>query len=467
MITGRSSAPRVIGTSVDTGGYRRRKSDYVLAIIPLIPCAIIASTIDNITINNKMMASLAISMGGFILTDTLIPAIAKYTCRRGLTGKDMGKKGTRRENTDIPEALGIVSGSVFLICAILSQLLFATDLQHMVIYNSALFSICFMIFLGFTDDTLDLKWRYKLVLPTIASLPLLSSYSGSTAVYIPEPFQFLLFAEGKLTPLASAIDMIATVDLEAHGAIIELGYLFLVFMGLLAVFCTNAINIFAGINGLECGQSYIIACSILYYKLYDISTGSIGDNQMFSVLMIMPFIGTSLGLLRHNWFPANVFVGDTYCYFAGMTFAVVGIHGHFSKTLLLLFIPQIINFLYSLPQLFKIIPCPRHRLPRVDIAGRMKPSVFPCLPREYRMFKVHANDSECPNYTFINLVLRVLGPLKERTLCLVLMLVQFICSVLAFYIRYSLFEKPDVVAPTLPTESLVEAISAVANSTIV
>lgn len=63
-------------------------------------------------------------------------------------------------------------------------------------------------------------------------------------------------------------------------------------------------------------------------------------------------------------YPSSVFVGDTYCYFAGMTFAVVGILGHFSKTLLLFFIPQVLNFLYSLPQLFHVIPCPRHRLPK-------------------------------------------------------------------------------------------------------
>lgn len=63
-------------------------------------------------------------------------------------------------------------------------------------------------------------------------------------------------------------------------------------------------------------------------------------------------------------YPSSVFVGDTFCYFAGMTFAVVGILGHFSKTMLLFFIPQVINFIYSLPQLFRIVPCPRHRLPR-------------------------------------------------------------------------------------------------------
>lgn len=60
----------------------------------------------------------------------------------------------------------------------------------------------------------------------------------------------------------------------------------------------------------------------------------------------------------------QVFVGDTFTYFAGMALAVAGILGHFSETLLFFFIPQIFNFVYSLPQLFKIVPCPRHRLPR-------------------------------------------------------------------------------------------------------
>ena len=33
-------------------------------------------------------------------------------------------------------------------------------------------------------------------------------------------------------------------------------------------------------------------------------------------------------------------------------------------------LPQIINFLYSVPQLFKLVPCPRHRLPRCAMAVR-------------------------------------------------------------------------------------------------
>lgn len=41
---------------------------------------------------------------------------------------------------------------------------------------SALLSICCMILLGFADDVLNLRWRHKMLLPTIASLPLLMAY---------------------------------------------------------------------------------------------------------------------------------------------------------------------------------------------------------------------------------------------------------------------------------------------------
>lgn len=59
-------------------------------------------------------------------------------------------------------------------------------------YIAALLSICCMIFLGFADDVLDLRWRHKLLLPTIASLPLLMVYYvnfGKTVIIVPKPFR--------------------------------------------------------------------------------------------------------------------------------------------------------------------------------------------------------------------------------------------------------------------------------------
>jgi UDP-N-acetylglucosamine--dolichyl-phosphate N-acetylglucosaminephosphotransferase len=418
--------------------------DFFIALVPLLP-AVVYLLLSNYAglILTKIGVAIWIAITAYISTIHLIPVFAEYTLKKGLSGKDLGKKGSPQENNDIPEALGIVCGIIYLVSTILSQLSYANSAQQMIIFNSALFSICFMIFLGYLDDTLDLKWRYKLILPTVASLPLLASYSGSTAMYIPNPFATYLMQNGQLTLLGQLINVLFIVDTEAHGKIIELGWWFLLFMGLQAVFCTNAINILAGINGLECGQAYVIAASLLFFKVYEISEkGKVGDDELFAIVLLLPYIGTTLGLLKFNWYPSSVFVGDTFCYFSGMTFAVIGIHSHFSKTLLILFIPQIINFLYSIPQLFKFVPCPRHRLPK-KLADRdvLTYSTFPCAANEYRFFKVKKDDTEGPNCTLINLFLRIFGPMHEKTLTISLLAFQMICSGIAFYIRYILLEQ--------------------------
>jgi len=124
--------------------------------------------------------------------------------------------------------------------------------------------------------------------------------------------------------------------------------------------------------------------------------------------LMIPFLFCTMALLKHNRFPSLVFVGDTFCYFAGMTFAVVGILGHFSKTLIAFFIPQIFNFVFSLPQIFGIIYCPRHRLPKFN-------------DKTYRL--------ECvPNhFTLINAFLRVVGPTNEQQSCTALLIFQIVC----------------------------------------
>ena len=61
-------------------------------------------------------------------------------------------------------------------------------------FVAALLSICCMVLLGFADDVLNLKWRHKLLLPTMASLPLLMVYYvnfNSTTIIIPKPLRFL------------------------------------------------------------------------------------------------------------------------------------------------------------------------------------------------------------------------------------------------------------------------------------
>ena len=204
-------------------------------------------------------------------------------------------------------------------------------------------------------------------------------------------------------------------------------------MGLLAIFSTNAINIYAGINGLEAGQAFVIAAAALTTNCMQIVVGEGAlQTHIFSITLLLPFLGTTMALLWFNAYPARVFGGDTFCYFAGMTFAVAGILGHFSKTLLLFFIPQVINFLYSTPQLFRLVPCPRHRLPWPDEhTGLLTPSQYPIKTAdgsiEYR-----------DNMTLICLVLRVCGPMHEVTLVRVLLLLQAVSCALGLWIRFGI-----------------------------
>lgn len=87
-----------------------------------------------------------------------------------------------------------------------------------------------VVLLGFVDDVVELKWRYKLVVPIVASLPLLIAYKGQLSVVMPKFVRSIIGSK-----------------------FLHLGFLYYFYMGNIAIFCTNAINIYAGINGLEVG----------------------------------------------------------------------------------------------------------------------------------------------------------------------------------------------------------------------
>lgn len=245
------------------------------------------------------------------------------------------------------------------------------------------------------------------------------------------------------------------------GALVDLGWLYYAYMAAIAIFCPNSINILAGINGIEVSQSLVIAVLLLLNDSFYLSPSTpyphpATDSHLFSIYLLLPFIGVSLALWWHNWYPAKVFVGDTYCYFAGMVFAVVGIMGHFSKTLLLLFIPQILNFVYSAPQLFGLVPCPRHRLPHFNAhTGLLEPSVtkWPRPPRpaidkslkllsKLYLLRIKVNERgeihESTNFTLLNLWLVWFGPLREDWLAIQILVAQSICGLLGLVVRHRL-----------------------------
>lgn len=169
----------------------------------------------------KFMFSLITSIISYFACMKLIPNLKHYTLKADIFGIDLNKPGLWDSKPKIPEAVGIVTSVVFLIAC--------TQIEGTIEYSSGLLAITFMILLGFVDDTVDLKWKYKLILPLVASLPLITCYNGVTHIVMPIPLRIIF------------------------GVQIELGFLYKVYMSTIAIFCSNSINIHAGINGLEVG----------------------------------------------------------------------------------------------------------------------------------------------------------------------------------------------------------------------
>ncbi|EAS29460.3 UDP-N-acetyl-glucosamine-1-P transferase Alg7 [Coccidioides immitis RS] len=414
-----------------------------------------------------LIASLALSGIAFAAAFGLIRWLGAVFMKAGLKGKDMSKV----KQAEIPETMGAVCAIVYILAIIVfipfpfykdivaatsgggnrdvvlpvhhvetGRLLHRFPHNKLASYLSGLLSLQSIVILGFGDDLLDIRWRHKVLIPAFAAIPMLIVYFvdfGVTQVVVPVPLQSYL------------------------GPMIDLGWMYYVYMAAVAIFCPNSINMLAGINGIEVSQSIVIAILLiandsLYLAPITPYPHPATDSHLFSIYLLLPFIAVSLALWWHNWYPAKVFVGDTYCYFAGMVFAVVGILGHFSKTLLLLFIPQIFNFLYSTPQLFHLIPCPRHRLPRFSIrTGLLEPSVTEWqrpptkliavaleILHRLHLVRIKKNEQgeivESTNLTLLNLWLIWFGPLREDKLAMHIVGLQFFCGFIGLLARHKL-----------------------------
>lgn len=516
------------------------------------------SLILNMIIGDVFGIAFSLALLAYILVNMLLPTFSQLLLKAGLVGIDLHKQGkindnsnnanssisnnsndnsnAKDNNTDkneninnhknekdgkilIPSCLGLLGGLVYLAIlstfipfpffranksSFLEKSLGLSDGERLGGYTAAIASIGQMILLGFVDDVLGLKWRHKIILPAIASLPLLTLYrltNGITFVVVPKIVKSIL-------------------RLKGDNNLVELGIFYYIYMSMMAVFCTHSINILAGVNGVEVGQTIVIAASVIIHSLltlykirggggtememgkgeiYHGSSENFNGNGMgimtkgieyhfFSLYLLFPFLAISLALWRWNRYPARIFVGDTFCYFAGMVFSVVGILGHFSKTMMLFFIPQTLNFLYSAPQLFGMFPCPRHRLPDYDeeldlikasmFKIKMNKRTFKYLRilsilkiifiqeieiKENKMENIQEiitrendekegeNDSNrngekeegekfimINNLTILNWILSVCGPMKESNLTNIILVFQIICSSVALLIRHQL-----------------------------
>merc|ERR1712224_546446 len=94
------------------------------------------------------------------------------------------------------------------------------------------------------------------------------------------------------------------------GDYLDLGIFFYFLLLIFAVFSTHAINIYAGVNGLEAGQSVVIGVSVLVLNMVQLhrmppELEEYRQQHLESLFLIVPFVAVSIALLRLNWWPSK------------------------------------------------------------------------------------------------------------------------------------------------------------------
>jgi len=102
---------------------------------------------------------------------------------------------------------------------------------------------------------------------------------------------------------------------------------------------TNALNLIDGLDGLLAGVSFTVAA--VFFVV------SILKGQFVIALVMACLLGCSLGFLRYNFNPAQIFMGDTGSLFFGLMFAGWSIIGLLKSTATFAFVLPL--FLMAVP----------------------------------------------------------------------------------------------------------------------
>ena len=244
----------------------------------------------------------------FAFVTLIMPFIEKVAIKVGAVdvpgGRHIHKKVTPKLG-----GLGIFFGFL------LGYMIFGEHSEQM---NSILIGSFIIIITGMIDDICELKPWQKLI-GQVVSACIITFY-------------------GK----------ILLVDVSAFGIYLNFGIFTYPFTILFIIACINCINLIDGLDGLSGGISAI------YYLTIGIIGVMVGKLDLELVLTFV-MLGSTLGFLVHNFYPAKVFAGDTGSMFMGFIIAVIALLGFKNVTMTSLIIPMLILAIPILDTLFAII----------------------------------------------------------------------------------------------------------------
>jgi phospho-N-acetylmuramoyl-pentapeptide-transferase len=144
-----------------------------------------------------------------------------------------------------------------------------------------------MAALGFADDMTKLRHRRSL------------GVSGRTKLLVQA-----LTAIGLWLAVTEYMELEDTLRLRVIDASIELGLAYPVLIFLVLAGATNGVNLTDGLDGLAAG------CSAIVFLAFT-AMAFITSGQQDLALLCACLVGTCVGFLWFNSFPASVFMGDT------------------------------------------------------------------------------------------------------------------------------------------------------------
>jgi UDP-N-acetylglucosamine--dolichyl-phosphate N-acetylglucosaminephosphotransferase len=244
------------------------------------------------------------------------PSAIRILREKGVTGIDVHKP----ERPEIPKGGGyvILFAIVFAILVMVGLTTFRILDIEMVGLFAALVSILMAGLIGLLDDNLDFKNRTKVVLPLIASIPMVTMSVGTPTITIP---------------------FIGTINFGIAYA--------LVIVPLMMTFIIDATNMYAGMNGLEAGLSAINASGLVLYVILIpyLDSHTVNPTEIEAGIVAAALLGSSLGFLIFNKYPAKILTGDVGNLPMGATMAAALIIGNMDRLAIMMYIPFAINFL--------------------------------------------------------------------------------------------------------------------------
>ena len=197
-----------------------------------------------------------------------------------------------------------------------------------------------IILTGILDDKFTLSAKVKLLGQIVAAIVVVMN--GVVIEYINLPF----------------------------GGMLEFGIFSIPITILWIVGITNAVNLIDGLDGLAAGVSSIALITISGMAFLK------GDYFTFSLGIIL--LGSTLGFLVHNFYPAKIFMGDTGALFLGYMISILSLLGFKNVTMLSLVVPIIILGVPISDTFFAII---RRFLNKSPISAPDKSHLHHCLLR--------------------------------------------------------------------------------------